>query len=317
MATSLPAVDPLAQDAVDAIHGTFGEHEGRAVHVKGAWARGTFTATPEGTALCRAPFLSGEPVEALVRFSTGGGNPAAHDGERDGRGIAVKLFIGGPQETTDMLGISVPAFSSRTPEDFVEFVRLARRDPETGQPDLERLGPFLEAHPETMASVQNRFATPPPASWCEVVYNGIHAFRWIAPDGGERWVRTRWRPDGGPGAGLSDEEAMAKDRDYLSAELRERLAAGPAGFTLIARMAADGDPLDDPTAAWPEEGREEVEAGRLVLDRAIDDPETPTDIHVFDPTRVCDGIELSDDPVLRFRHHAYDVSARGRWSGDR
>ncbi len=23
---------------------------------------------------------------------------------------------------------------------------------------------------------------------------------------------------------------------------------------------------------------------------------------VFDPTRVIDGIELSDDPVLRFRH---------------
>src|SRR4051812_48776631 len=152
MATSLPAVDALAQDAVDAIHGTFGEHEGRAVHVKGAWARGTFTATAEGTALCRAPFLSGEPVATLVRLSTGGGNPEAHDGERDGRGIAVKLFLDG-EETTDLLGISVPAFSSRTPEDFIEFVRLAKRDPETGQPDLAKLGPYLETHPETMASI--------------------------------------------------------------------------------------------------------------------------------------------------------------------
>ena len=316
MAATLPPVDPLAQDAVDAIHGTFGVSDppARAVHVKGAWARGTFTATPEGTALCRAPFLSGEPVEALVRFSTGGGNAGAHDGERDGRGIAVKLLIGPDGATTDLLGISVPAFSSRTPQDFIDFVRLAKRDPETGQPDFERLGPFLEAHPETLRSVQARFETPPPASWCEVVYNGIHAFRWIAADGTPRWVRTRWVPDRGAGAGLSDEDAMARDRDYLSAELGERLAARPAAFTLFARLAQDGDPLTDPTEAWPEE-REAVAVGRLVLEETIADPETPSDIHVFDPLRLCDGIEPSDDPILHFRRKAYDVSARGRWSG--
>jgi catalase len=313
MATPLPPVDPLAQEAVDAIHGTFGKHEGRAVHVKGAWARGTFTATPEGSTLSRAPFLDGEPVEALVRFSTGGGNPDAHDGERDARGIAVKLFQH-DDTVTDLLGISAPAFSSKTPEDFIAMVRLAKRDPETGQPDLEKLGPFLESHPETMASIQNRFATPPPASWTEVVYNGIHAFRWTAADGSERWVRTRWIPEGGPGEGLSDEEAMAKDPGYLSAELRERLAAGPAAFELHARVAQDGDPIDDPTAPWPEE-RDSVVVGRLVVEEAADDPETPDDIHVFDPLRVTDGIEPSDDPILHFRRKAYDVSARGRWAG--
>src|SRR5207253_396487 len=111
-----------------------------------------------------------------------------------------------------------------------------------------------------------------------------HAFRWIASDGTERWVRTRWMPDGGPTDGLSDEEAMARDRDYLSAELRERLGAGTAGFTLLARLAEDGDPLDDPTEAWPEE-REAVAVGRLELREAIGNPETPSDIHVFDPTR--------------------------------
>ncbi|MDX6665772.1 MAG: catalase [Solirubrobacteraceae bacterium] len=313
IAEELPAVDPLAQDAIDAIHATFGEHPGRAVHVKGAWARGSFTATPEGTALCRAPFLTGEPIETLVRFSTGGGNPNAHDGERDGRGIAVKLFLA-DGEVTDLLGVTAPAFSSRTPEDFVAFVRLAKRDPETGQPDLAKLGPFLETHPETMASVQNRFATPPPASWTELVYNGIHAYRWLAADGSGQWVRTRWVPEAGAGEGLSDEEAMSRDPGYLSAELHDRLAAGPVAYTLIARIARDGDPLTDPAEAWPED-RESVAVGRLELREAIDSPETATDIHVFDPLRVCDGIEPSGDPVLHFRRKAYDVSARGRWAG--
>jgi catalase len=304
MAHMVTHTDSLAQDAIDAIHGTFGEHAGRAVHVKGAWARGTFMPTAEGAALCRAPFLAGPPVDALVRFSNGGGDPAAHDGNRDGRGIAVKLFH---DDVTDFLAISVPFFSARTPEDFIAFVRLAKT------PD--QMGPFLEAHPETMAAIQARFAMPPPASWTELVYNGIHAFRWIAPDGGARWVRTRWVPERGPGEGLTDEDATSRDPDYLSAELRERLAAGPVGFTLLARLAEEGDSLTDPTEAWPEE-REAVAVGRLELREAIDSPETASDIHVFDPLRLCDGIEPSDDPILHFRRRAYDVSARGRWSGE-
>ena len=142
----------LARAAIDAMHEAFGEHDGRVVHVKGAWAEGTFTATPEGGALCRAPFLRGTPVPALVRFSNGGGNPIAHDGDRGGRGIAVKLYLDDGART-DLLGISVPFFTARTPEDFVAYVRLARRDPETGQPDMAAIGAFLEAHPETAAAL--------------------------------------------------------------------------------------------------------------------------------------------------------------------
>jgi catalase len=33
---------------------------------------------------------------------------------------------------------------------------------------------------------------------------------------------------------------------------------------------------------------------------------------VFDPVRVTDGIELSDDPILRFRSPAYRVSVERR-----
>ena len=44
------------------------------------------------------------------------------------------------------------------------------------------------------------------------------------------------------------------------------------------------------------------------------DPERERDgdILVFDPTRVTDGIELSDDPILRFRPRAYSVSVARR-----
>ena len=39
------------------------------------------------------------------------------------------------------------------------------------------------------------------------------------------------------------------------------------------------------------------------------------DVLVFDPSRVTDGIECSDDPVLRFRPAAYSESVRHRTDG--
>jgi catalase len=43
--------------------------------------------------------------------------------------------------------------------------------------------------------------------------------------------------------------------------------------------------------------------------------ETGGDVLVFDPGRVTDGIELSGDPVLRFRPKAYSDSVARRTSG--
>ncbi|MGO9874160.1 MAG: catalase [Acidimicrobiia bacterium] len=279
----------LPRTAIAAMLAASGAHEGRVVYVKGGWAEATFTGTPQSAALCRAPFLNGRSVDALVRFSNAGGDPAAHDGDPGGRGIAVKLYLDGG-DRCDLLGISVPCFTARTPEDFVKYVQLARRDPDTGQPDMAKIATFLAAHPETAAALALAGAVPPPASWLAVTYNGIHAFRWSAADGRARWVRTRWVPTRG-NEFLTDEDAHQRDRDYLAADLRRRLA--------------------DATAVWPDD-REAVTVGRLVVEHAIEAPETASDIRVFDPMRLCDGIEASADPILQFRPKVYDLSARGR-----
>ena len=46
----------------------------------------------------------------------------------------------------------------------------------------------------------------------------------------------------------------------------------------------------------------------------VDDPEESGGPVVFDPTRVVDGIELSDDPILRYRPAAYTESVARRTS---
>ena len=85
-------------------------------------------------------------------------------------------------------------------------------------------------------------------------------------------------------------------------------------WRLEAQIAADGDDVDDPSSRWPG-GRERVTVGTLVLDAVADDPEAGGGVVVMDPTRVTDGIELSDDPVLRFRAAAYSASVERRISG--
>ena len=75
-------------------------------------------------------------------------------------------------------------------------------------------------------------------------------------------------------------------------------------------LVDDDAPVGD---AWDE--RERVEAGTLELTGPDEEREKGDDVLVFDPTRVVDGIELSDDPILRFRPRAYSVSVAHRTSG--
>jgi catalase len=296
---------------VDAAHDVFGAHPNtRALHAKGTWCEGTFTASDEASRMSRAAHLRGDPIPALIRFSNASGDPESHDAERDGRGMAVKLRC--EDGETDILATMTPAFVSRTPEDFLEFMRLRKPDPETGQPDMESLGAYLGQHPESMPSIQGVIGVEPPASFATIPYYSPHAFRLIDADGNGTWVRYRWRPEASEER-LPDDEASERGRDYLREELRERLSAGPAAFELQFQIAGEDDPLDDPTAVWPEE-RELVSGGRLEITAAMDDPEADGELVVFDPTRVIEGVELSDDPVLHARPKAYSVSIERRAS---
>jgi catalase len=298
------------EQMVDAANAIYGAHtHRRALHAKGFFCSGTFTATPEAAALSRAIHLQGEPIPALIRFSNGGGDPEGHDAQRESRGMAVKLRPAGGDEW-DLLGVTTPAFVVRTPEAFLELMQLRRPDPETGQPDMAKLGAFLGEHPEAQTAVQATLNTEPPASYASATYHSPHAFKLVAADGAGTWVRYRWRPEAGD-ATLPDDEARDLGRDYLRSELQNRLGDAPAAFDLRLQIREDGDPLEDPTAVWPDE-RERVSAGRLEITGLVDDPESGEHIDVFDPTRVADGIELSDDPILHTRARAYSVSAYRR-----
>jgi catalase len=300
----------LYEQIIEVVNGLYGAHPGmRALHTKGSWCEGTFTASPAAAQLSKAFHLRGEPITALVRFSNAGGKPNAHDADRDARGMAVKLR-GSDGEEIDILATTTPAFVTRTPEDFLELLRLRLPDPETGEPNMEKLGAFFAAHPECQTAVQATIGAQPLASFATAPYYSPHTF-WLVDVAGERHpARYRWLPEAGEQR-LEDDAARERGRDYLHEELGERLAAGPVAFTLMLQLPAPDDPLDDPTVLWPDD-RELVEAGRLEITAKVEDPEGDGHIDVFDPTRVPAGVELSDDAILHARPRAYSVSAYRR-----
>ena len=294
------------EQAIESIDERFGGHPGhRALHAKGGLYSGTFTATPDAPRLTRAAHMQGVPVPTTVRLSNGGGDPSVPDYAPDVRGLAVTFHLADGSRT-DISAQTVPRFPFRDVEPFIEFVRLSKPGPAAAL----KLPLFLARHPRALGALRtNLAALKPPPSFAARRYYAFHAFRWLDGEGGERYVRYTWRPtievpDLGRG------EAKALGRDYLTEELVKRLEVAPVRFELEVQIAGPADNPNDPSAEWPQE-RERVVVGTL----AVTAPTDQGDDFVFDPTRVTDGIEPSDDPVLRFRPRAYAVSHDRRTAG--
>lgn len=297
------------EEAVEAINARFGRHPGcRALHAKGSLYRGTFTATLEGARLTRAAHMQGPAIDLTVRFSNGSGDPTRPDNVADVRGMAVTFHLPGGSRT-DILAQSVPRFPASTPEAFIEL--LGATDRSVGS--LWRFLVFLARHPRVVPTLNlNAAALRPPTSYATIPYYAVHAFKWIDPDGAQRYVRYRWEP-GESAPRLAKLEARRRGPNYLQEELTERLRRGPVEFKLMLQLAGEGDAVDDPTAVWPED-RETVVAGILKVTGPMALDEAGRAL-VFDPMRLTDGIEASNDPVLLFRPRAYSVSAQRRASG--
>lgn len=286
---------------VDGIKAAFGDHPGhRTLHAKGAFYAGTFTATPAAATLSRAGHLQGDPVPVRVRWSNGGGNPRTPDKAPDVRGMAVSFRL--PDGTaTDLLGQTAPRFNVRTPEAFLELVQAAANP--------LRMPLFLARHPESIPAVLagvRAKALVSPYSYAEVTYYPVHAYKWVAGDGTESWVRYRLTPHGGR------EERVAGEftgRDRLREEILARLAAHPVRFTLEVQVAGDSDDPHDPMSVWRTPF---FDAGTIEVTGPDPEREQNGEVVVFDPTRVVDGIELSDDPILHYRAGAYSASVSRR-----
>ena len=295
------------EEALELVYESYGRHDGhRALHAKGVFCRATFTPTARASELTRAAHMRGEPVEVTARFSNGGGDPGVPDYTPDVRGLATSFHLPDGSRT-DIVSQTLPYYPFPDQEGFLEA--LKDRRPSVGT--LIRMPLLAARHPKvirtTPANLKALMSLP--ASFASRSYYPFHAYKWVGADGSERWIRYTWRPTIGE-RNVSRGEAKKGGRDYLFDELRERLAREPVRMDLELQVAGEGDDPHDPSSIWPDD-RERVVAGTLEVTEI--EPDADESI-VFDPMRLIDGIEPSDDKVLHYRPAAYSLSHERRTS---
>jgi catalase len=301
----------LAEQMVDAIHGVLGFHPTyRTLHAQGNIYRGKFRAVPEAKQYSRAVHLQGDPVPVTVRFSIGGGDPDAPP--KSTVGMATKFYLPDGR-VTDLVTLNAPSFFIRKPEELVPLAAALVPMPGTGQPDQAKLQAFLTLHPATAAALDLRHKMQAPVSFFQSRFYGIHAFRFVNAEGVGRYAKYHWIPDDGV-AGQAVEELQKHPNDHLFREMASRVEREPVGYALMLEFAEPGDPLDDPTQVWPPD-RKQVVIGHLEVVAPTSIEEIGDPIMLHDPTRITDGIELSDDPIVQVRRGVYEVSAAQRTGG--
>ena len=281
----------------------------RRAHSKGICIVGTFAPTSEAAQLSTARVFSQASTPVLGRFSNPGNDPHAPDNKAAVRGMALQLKTDDGQEWRMAMN-SFPFFASSTPEGF-QAMNVARLPvPATGKPDPEKMKAVLAKYPEIANFMAWSKDARTPDSLANTRFNGINAFRLIDAQGRERAVRWSMRPHA-PFVAADPERLASASRDFLGEDLDRRLAAGPLQWDMVMQFAAPGDPIEDPSKAWPDT-RPETKVGTLSLTRAQAQAGGPCFDLNFDPLILPQGIAATDDPVLHARSAVYSVSFNRR-----
>jgi len=281
----------------------------RRAHSKGICIAGTFVPTPAAARLSTARVFSQASTPVLGRFSNPGNDPHAPDNKAAVRGMALQLKTDDGQEWRMAMN-SFPFFASSTPEGFQALNAARLPDPATGQPDPEKMKAVLARYPEIKNFMAWSKTAPTPDSLANTRFNGVNAFRLTDAQGATRAVRWSMRPHA-PFVAADPEQIKSAARDYLAADLDRRLAAGPLRWDMVMQFAAPGDPIEDPSKAWPDT-RPETVVGTLTLTRAEPQQAGPCRDLNFDPLILPTGIAGTDDPVLHARSSVYSVSFNRR-----
>jgi catalase len=303
--TTDEALIATAQDVLGKLKGAFGTPPGyRPAHAKGILVSGKFVPTKEAASLSKAPHFSAPSTPVTARFSDSTGIPQIPDNDANSnpKGLAVRFNLpekDGRRVHTDIVAHSTPFFPAQTGAEFGEFLSAL------GGGTVQE---FLGSHPGTLA-----FVTAPkpfPVSFGTEAFYALNAFKFIAADGKETWIRYQWVPEAGLSY-LTDEDAKSKSPTYLLDELKERLSKGPVGIKLLAQIGEEGDVTDNIQAYWPD-SRKKVDLGTVTLESLVEDDASKQKVTAFDPIPRVDGIEPSTDPILEFRAALYLLSLRER-----
>lgn len=276
----------------------------RTAHAKGIVAAGTFTPSKEAADLSKAAHFQGGSTPVVVRFSDASQNPSVPDNSPDAgpQGLAIRFSPAGGSPT-DLVLLSHNGFIVGTGEDFLALQKaVVATDP--SKPHPWPIEAFIGAHPLALKFVQETQVRP--VSFGTQAFFSNNAFIFVNKQGMKQPGRYKLLPVAGQQT-LSESEAKSKSPNYLSEELKTRLASGPIRYRMIVQLPNAGDATNDGSLVWPED-RKTIELGTLTITSVVADSDAVQKTLVFFPTNLTDGIELSDDPLPALRTSVYAQS---------
>ena len=199
--------------------------------------------------------FAGDSYPAWIRFSSDTPPSAPDFGTT--LGVAIKLFdVGGSKligeagdRTFDIILQNHDVFFVDTASDMCAFTKAGVIDGD--------YAPYLAAHPET-AAILEAMSKPVASVLATPYWSGIpFAF------GERRFVKYKLEP----ALTLPPPAARPADPSDLAADLRRRLAAGPATFRFLIQVQSDSTamPLDRATIRWSETESVPIHVADLVL----------------------------------------------------
>ena len=291
--------EAIAKETVDAIEKIVGISPGyRRVHAKGVSLNAVFEPSGMASSFTTASHLQNEKTGVIVRFSHTFPSPERYEALVPIKGMAVHFLLQNDQITV-LTMVNVPVFITKTPDAFINLLKVMSKGSITVGEKFEKIRKSLEWNTIPKALIHLK----PVTSFSTETYHALHTYYLIGSNGEKQAVRFKWEPI----INASLEKSSLKYGD-LEKELVSKLDKMPIRFRLILQLANSEDPINDPSIEWPEE-RQTIDAGVLTLQEVIADGAEDL---VFDPTVVTEGIECSEDPVLHFRSSVYKESALRR-----
>jgi catalase len=346
-----PPPPATPQSIISILYRKDGDRNMRPVHALGAVVEGFFMPSPVASKYCRAKIFDWKPEghPALIRFSNGSGCARPHDDWSDVRGMATRFTLphaGEEKEAyLDLIAMTLPEFFSSTPDEFQEFAWAARPAPyvaqspwrkfldmlqlmqplrppypgETISPDLGAMA-FADKNDKAKQAVADAALIGAPVSYLRAAYHAVHTFIVTGEKGIRRPVRFHWQPASGVRTldmktPYSPVQTMDSGDSYLASDLAATLISSQGKdhprFSLMMTIGEVGDDLNDPSRAWPPH-RTRIMMGTLSIHQMSGRSDAEQEALSFNPGLLTDGIEMSDDPVLKFRVETYKVSSSMR-----
>ncbi len=291
----------------------------RVVHARGYGAHGFFETYESLADITSADLFqrAGKKTPAFVRFSTVAGNKGSFDLARDVRGFAVKLYT--QQGNWDIVGNNIPVFFIQDAMKFPDLVHAVKDEPDRGFPQAasahDNFWDFISLMPESMHMIMWVMSDRAiPRSFRFMEGFGVHTFRLINADGKSTFVKFHWKPKLGLQSVIWNEAVKINgaDPDFHRRDLWNAISSGDfpeweLGLQLFDEEFAERFEFDvlDATKLIPVEEVPLRIAGRLVLDRLVDNFFAETEQAAFCTQNIVPGVDFSNDPLLQGRNFSY------------